>query len=113
MENAKIYVPDIKNYECFVVQSEGVIRAYEQKPTYNITVNYRDYYINSNYIYKDGSQQFGSYSNLPVCLSADVITNDVYYRNDLDSILLVFLIMCIFCFYIPIKIFLRLFRRFN
>lgn len=106
-----IYVPD-NTYACYVVQSEGVIRAYEQQPQYNTTTNYRDYYINSNYIFRDGSQQFGSYSTLPVCLSNDVITNDIHYRNDFDSILIIFFIMSIFCFYIPLKVFTRLFRRF-
>lgn len=107
-----IYVPDL-NYACYVVQSEGVIRAYEEVPTNNRDVNYRDYYLNSNYIYKDGRQSFGAYSTLPVCLSSDTLTNSVYYRNDFDSILIIFYIMCIFCFWIPIKIFMRLFRRFN
>ena len=106
-----IYVPD-NTYACYVVQSEGVIRAYEQKPQHNTTTNYRDYYINSNYIFRDASQQFGSYSTLPVCLSNDVITNDFHYRNDFDSILIIFFIMSIFCFYIPLKVFSRLFRRF-
>lgn len=109
-----IYVPDTTNYQCFVVQSSDVIRAYEQVPTSNTTINYRDYYINSNYIYKDGSQTFGNYySNLPVCLDNTNITTSYYYRNDFDSILIIFLIMCIFCFYIPLKIFVRLFRRFQ
>lgn len=108
-----IYVPDLTNYKCYVVQSEGVLRGYEEVPTNNSTINYRDFYINSNYIYRDGSQTFGQYSNLPVCLSSDVITSDVYYRNDFDSILIIFLIMSIFCLYIPLKVFLRLFRRFN
>lgn len=106
-----IYVPDLENYECYVVQSEGVLRGYEEKPQNNTTVNYRDFYINSNYIYKDSSQSFSSYTNLPVCLSSNAITTDVYYRNDFDSILIIFLIMSIFCFYIPIKIFSRLFKR--
>lgn len=109
----KIYVPDVENYQCYVIQSEDVIRAYETIPTIDAEVSYRDYYINSNYIYRDGVQEFHQFSSLPVCLDQSVITNDVYYRNDLDSILIIFLIMCIFCFYIPIKIFLRLFRRFN
>ena len=108
-----IYVPDLTNYKCYVVQSEGVLRGYEEVPTNNTTINYRDFYINSNYIYRDGSQTFGQFSTLPVCLSSDVITSDVYYRNDFDSILIIFLILCIFCFYIPLKVFLRLFRRFN
>lgn len=108
-----IYVPDLTNYKCYVVQSEGVLRGYEEVPTNNSTINYRDFYINSNYIYRDGFQTFGQFSTLPVCLSSDVITSDVYYRNDFDSILIIFLIMSIFCFYIPLKVFLRLFRRFN
>lgn len=106
-----IYVPST-NYACYVVQSEGVIRSYEQIPRNNSDINYRDYYIRSNYIYKDGTQSFGSYSTLPVCLDNSQITDSVYYRNDFDSILIIFLIMSIFCFLIPIKIFSRLFRRF-
>jgi len=106
-----IYVPDLENYKCYVVQSEGVLRGYEEIPQNNTTVNYRDFYINSNYIYKDSSQQFSTYTNLPTCLSTDVLTTDVYYRNDFDSILVIFLIMSIFCFYIPIKIFSKLFKR--
>lgn len=108
----KIYIPNMEDYQCFVVQSEGVVRSYEQIPTYNSTINYRDYYINGNYIYREGSQNFSTYSTLPTCLSSDVITNDVYYRNDFDKILIIFLIMSIFIFYIPIKIFKRLFKRF-
>lgn len=107
-----IYVPDL-NYECYYVQSEGVIRAYEEIPQNNKEINYRDYYINSNYIYKDGYTNFGSYSTLPTCLETSVLTDNYYYRNDLADILVIFLIMCIFAFYIPLKIFMRLFRRFN
>lgn len=108
-----VYIPNFENYKCFVVQNENVIRAYSQVPTYNSTVNYRDFYINSNYIYRDGSQSFTNYSTLPVCLDNSIITDDFYYRNDFDSILIIFLIISIFAFYIPIKIFMRLFRRFN
>lgn len=107
-----IYVPDL-NYACYVVQSEGVIRGYTEMPTYDRDINYRDWYINSSYIYRDGIQSFGNWGNLPVCLETTQITDEVYYRNDFDSILIIFLIMCIFCFYLPLKVFLRLFRRFN
>lgn len=107
-----IYVPDI-SYACYVVQSEGVIRAYEKTPQTNSTINYRDYYVNSNYIFRDNSTTFNSYTTLPTCLASDTITNIPYYRNDFDSILIIFLIMSIFCFYIPLKVFMRLFRRFN
>lgn len=105
-----IYVPDL-TYKCFVVQSEGVIRAYEKVPSNNQEVNYRDYYINSNYIYRDGTQSFGTYYSTPTCLSSSVLSDSVYYRNDFDKILIIFLIMSIFCFYIPIKVFSKLFKK--
>lgn len=106
-----IYVPDLENYKCFVVQSEGVIRAYEKVPVNGNTVNYRDYFINGSYIYRDGYQSFSQYTTLPVCLSSDNLTNTVYYRNDFDKILIIFIILAIICIYLPLKIFLRLFRR--
>lgn len=105
-----IYIPNL-NYKCYVVRDSNTIRAYEQQPNYNTTINYRDYYINSNYIYQDGVQNFSTYSTLPVCLAKEELTDNVYYRNDFDSILIIFLIMSIFAFYIPLKIFIRLFRR--
>lgn len=108
-----IYVPDLANYDCFVVQSEGVIRAYEQVPIYDSEVAYRDYYINSNYIYRDGVQSFGRYSTLPICIDNNALSSEYYYRNDFDSILVIFLILSIFIVYIPIKICSRFFRRFQ
>ena len=106
-----IYVPDVENYECFVVVNSETIRAYETTPTLNSTVNYHDYYITSNYLYEDGSQEFSRYSTLPICLDSSVVTSDVWYRNDLDSILLIFLILSIFVIYLPLKVVFRFFRR--
>lgn len=108
-----IYVPDLENYQCFVVRNESTIRAYKNIPQNNMDIEYRDYYYNSNYLYQDGVQSFGAYSTLPICLDNSKLTDSVYYRNDFDSILVIFLIMCIFCFYLPLKIFVRLFRRFQ
>lgn len=97
-----IYVPDTQ-YVCYVVQSEGVIRGYEQQPTYNSTINYRDWYIDSSYIYRDGYQQFGNYSTLPICLDKSTITNDMYYRLDFDSILLIFMLIVTFVYFVVSK----------
>lgn len=108
-----IYVPDVENYKCFVVVNSETIRAYEKIPTINTAVNYRDYYINSNYLYEDGIQEFGRYTTLPVCLDPSFLTSDFWYRNDLDSILLIFLILSIFIVYLPLKIVFRIFRRFT
>lgn len=107
-----IYVPDTDNYECFVVQNDSTIRAYEEVPRQNSTIKYRDYYVTSNYIYRDGVQTFSQYANnIPICLVDEVITTDFEYRNDFDSILIIFVIMCLFGFYLPWRILKRLFRR--
>lgn len=110
---SKIYVPEKSSYACYVVRNDTTIRAYEEIPRNNRDVNYRDYFYTANYTYQDGVQTFSNYTTLPICLSQNDITSDVYYRNDFDKILIIFLIMCIFCFYIPLKIFVRLFRRFQ
>ena len=106
-----IYVPSKEDFACYVVQSEGIIRAYKETPSNNRTINYRDYYINSSYIYKDGTQQFNQYTTLPTCLNSLDLTSDVYYRLDLDKILVIFTIMSLFGIFIPIKIFSKLFKR--
>ena len=108
----KIFVPQDSTYnKCYVVQSEGVIRGYAQVPTNNSTINYRDYYIKSDYIYRDGSQTFSQYSTPPTCLLSSEITNDVYYRQDFSNILIIFLILMIFCFYFPYKVISRVFGK--
>lgn len=112
-----IYVPNI-NYACYVVQDMNTIRAYHSQP-YNpsnnqsVGISYTDYYINSHYLTKDGTQNFNYNTTLPNCINKSNLTNEVYYRNDFDNILIIFTIMCIFCFLIPLKVFIRLFRRFQ
>ena len=62
----KIYVPEDNTFnKCYVIQNEEVIRAYEEVPQNNRTINYRDYYIKSDYIYRDGYQTFSQYTTLP------------------------------------------------
>lgn len=107
-----IFVPETTTYnKCYVVQSEGVIRGYDTIPRNNTSYNYRDYYINSSYIFRDGSGTWSQYTTLPTCLSDSDITNDFYYRQDFPSILTMFLIINIFGVYLPIKIFSKLFKR--
>lgn len=108
----KIYMPDDSTYnKCYVVQSEGVIRGYDRIPNNNTNYNYRDYYIKSNYIYRDGIGQWNQYSTLPICLSSSDITNNFYYRNDFDSICIVFMTCFFFIFIIPWLLYKRIFRR--
>lgn len=107
-----IYVPEDDVYnKCYVVQNEDVIRGYDRIPVNNSIYNYRDYYINSSYIYKDGSGQWSQYSTLPVCLDSDILTNNLYYRLDFDRSLIIFFISSIFCIYLPIKLFSKIFKK--
>ncbi len=107
-----IYLPEDITYDkCYVVQSEGVIRGYDRTPSYNTNYNYRDYYIRSDYIYRDGSGQWSNYSTLPVCLDRSIITDNFYYRTDFSNICIIFLTCFIFIFYLPFKLFQRWFRR--
>lgn len=108
----KIFVPQDNTYnKCYVVQSEGVIRGYEEVPQVNRTVNYRDYYIKSDYIYRDGYQTFSSYSTPPTCLSSDLITNNYWYRLDITNVLINVFIIALFGLYLPWRIFKPIFGR--
>lgn len=107
---SKIYLPDISK-PCYVLQSEGVIRQYAQMPVQNSTIAYRDYYIDSDYMYKDGTQNFGAYSVLPVCLDSSLLSTEIYYRHDFDKVLVIFLILAFIIIYCPLKIFYRFWKR--
>lgn len=106
----KIYVPD-SSKSCYVVRDKDTIRAYNTIPTYNSTINYTDYYINSHYIDTTGSQTFSQYTTLPSCINSNNITDNVFYRNDIDSILIITFILLLICFYFPYRILSRLFGR--
>lgn len=105
----KIYLPST-DYACYYMINNNTIRAYENTPRMNSSSNYTDYYINSHYLYTNGTQTWGSYSTLPVCMGSEFTTN-VFYRNDIDSILIIFFIILLICFYFPYRIISRAFGR--
>lgn len=105
------YVPNFSSSNCVVLRDKDTLRVYDQRPTYNSNINYVDYYINSHYVYNNGVQQFNQYSTLPTCIDVSNITTNVFYRNDIDSILIVFLIILLVCFYFPYRIISRMFGR--
>lgn len=114
MKNIFLPVDNVSDFACYSVVDKDTIRAYVNRPEINTTSNYVDFYINSHYLEKEGTQTWGSYTQyLPVCISSSAISNDIYYRNDLPDILIMFTIFSVFIFLIPIKLFLRLFRRFD
>lgn len=110
----KVFVPEDNTYnKCYVVQNDSTIRAYNTQPNYNTTYSYREYFVNSHYLYRDGSGAWGNnqYSSLPTCISSSDITHNFYYRNDLSDILLSFFIIVIVCFWFPFMLFRRFFGR--
>lgn len=108
---AKLYIPNYSTNNCVYIQSSDVIRVYDSRPTNNSTVNYTDYYIKSSYISNRGSQTFNQYSTLPSCYDSSLITTNVWYRNDIDKILVIFLILLLVCFYFPYRLISRMFGR--
>ena len=107
----KIYVPNLENYKCVIVNSDTTLRAYKEIPQNNKNINYTDYYFSSNYLSREGTQNFGQYSTLPTCLPTDDLTSNYIYRNDFPDILVMFIIISIFVVYIPYRIFSRFFGR--
>lgn len=108
-----IYLPfeNVNDYACYYFYNSETIRAYKTMPTQGATVQYDDYYINSHYLYQNGSQTFGNYSNIPTCLSTSRLTNVYSYRNDFaDIMLIVFVFVFIFGFLIH-KFIKQLFKR--
>ena len=109
-----IYVPNT-DYACYVIYNNGsTIRAYQELPDYDREIAYRDYYIHSNYTYNDSSEKFVSGLTLvPTCINKELLTDNYLYRVDFHKSLFIFVIFTFFAIYIPLKVVLRLFRRFN
>ena len=116
MKNIYLPIDNLNDFACYVVQDKDTIRAYSKKPAYNSSSDYIDFYINSHYLKKPGTQSWGqsTYYGLPVCLPQDNITNDIYYRTDLVDCLIIFSLLALIMFWVPVKLtFFRLFRRLN
>lgn len=113
MQNSLVYVPNYEVGNCAYIYNSDIIRVYDSVPTRNSTINFKDYYIKSSYIYNEGSTTFSNYSTLPICIVDNRITTDVYYRNDLADILVIFIILVIVCFWFPWRILSRMFRRWS
>lgn len=99
-----VYVPVYNNNNCAYVYDANRIRVYSQRPQYNTTIGYRDYYFNSHYIYTDGTSSFTNYSTLPTCLVDSDISTNIWYRNDLADIMIVLFILLFISYFIVKKV---------
>lgn len=104
-----IYVPNYSDSSCVSVLDKDTIRVYNTNDfEIATTYDYTDYFVNSHYLSREGSELI---EDIPICVSNVNLTDDFYYRNDFDSILVILFIILIICFYFPYKIFSRLFGR--
>lgn len=106
-----IYVPN-DSYQCYVIYNADTIRAYKTQPYASSETDYIDYYVNSHYMYKEGTQRFNTNFNVE-CISKDRITTDYYYRNDFDSILIIFMCILSFCYFVISKMIGAFFKGFR
>lgn len=106
-----VYLPSITNNQCAYVYDKDTIRVYSSTPSYNSTISYTDYFINSNYLERHGQTTFNQYSILPSCLDNSIFTTEVYYRNDFDKIIIITFILILLLLYFPYRIVSRCFGR--
>lgn len=112
MDNIYLPINNVNDFACYSVYDKDTVRAYYTKPALDSSSEYVDFYINSHYLQKTGTQSWGQWnSSLPICLSSDSITTDFYYRNDFPDILLIFIIFAIVGIYLPFKLISRIFRK--
>lgn len=104
----KVYVPNKNDYTCITIYNKDTIRAYKNEIDLNISNDYDDIYIHSDYYVRSGTEEL---SQLPNCLSSEEVTSSYYYRIDFLHILCIFCILSILCFGVPLKIFSRLLGR--
>ena len=78
-----IYLPDnITNTNCAYVYNSETIRVYDEVPRPNSTISYKDYYVNSHYIYRTGQTTWSNYNTFnDTCLSSSNFTTNAFYRN--------------------------------
>lgn len=101
---AKIYLPtDLVNKDCKVINND-YIRVYNNN-SYN---SWTDVYFKSGYYLKSGQT---TYSSTVTCDNLNTYTDNIFYRYDISSTLIIFYIIVIVCFYFPFRIFGRAFGR--
>lgn len=96
-----LYVPSYNTSNCVVLSNSETIRVYQSRPCNNCTINYRDYYIHSDYYFNDGVATFSQYSTLPTCRT-DITTN-FYYRYDFDKIIIIFICILLLLYFFAFK----------
>lgn len=102
----KIYLPsEYLDKPCYEI-NENYIRVFDTTDKENNKIY--DIYLNNNYLIKEGTSKF---DNSITCDSLYDFTDDFYYRNDFDKILIIFVIFAFIIIYLPSKLFMKMFRK--
>lgn len=101
-DNNKYYVPNYHEGQCIEIIDKDTIRVFEDEST----DFYVDYFINSNYISRQGQVSLDYIKN---CSTLD-FTDIRYYGNDLPQVIIITLTIIAFTIGIP-YILLKRFRR--
>lgn len=101
-----VYVPfeNINNYSYYYFSNDmSLIYASNDNINFTIIDIENHYTLVDNYVLND-------ISNL-ILIDNNNLTNNWFYRNDVTDISLLVVIFSVFFFYIPIKLFSKLFKR--
>lgn len=96
-----IYIPEYNDSMCIEVIDNNTLRVFENE----YTNDYKDYYINSNYIYKNGTVEIDYVKNC----SDMTFSDSTLYRNDLPQIF--FISLCFIALFIPFYMIYKQFRK--
>lgn len=124
MFEEKIFIPKeskqvFDSYNCHFIKSNGEIISFNNNITCSngfcdistFKIYQKNHYL---YQYEDITLKEKDYQNMvSSCIYSnyDNFTSDVFYRFDIDSILVIFLILLIILFLFPYKIISRMFGR--
>lgn len=113
MEHIYLPINNVNDFKCYSVLDKDTIRAYRSRPKINSSSDFVDFYLNSHYLEKNGTESWGQWTSyLPTCLSTDKISNDIIYRFDYTESIILFSLLVLIMFWVPLKLtFFRLFRR--
>lgn len=89
-----LYVGDIPLDYKYAVFSNGYITLYNKSSARNETLNYyRIYTTNNGFYYSSGTQSFGTTTSYFTTIN---VSDNIVYRTDFDSIVLITFIFLIF-----------------
>lgn len=102
-----IYVPNLDTTKCYENIDNVTIREYDSTLV-DSNSNVIDYNTSNHYMSRSYTTLVDHNLN---CLSNDILTDNIYYRNDFTHIFIVFMLLVIVIVYFPYKLITRFYKR--